>query len=79
MSNVDYGDLGVLRFVDQIVIRAASGQFSAAGDSGSFILTKDGNRPYCLLFAGGGSDTIANPIKFVMEMFGIEFFFVSAP
>jgi hypothetical protein len=72
-SQVDYGDLGVLTFVDQTVVRADSGHFSQGGDSGSLVLTED-RRPYGLLFAGGGSDTIINPIGFVIDMFELEFF-----
>lgn len=71
-SFVNYGSEGTARFDRQIVIRG-DGDFSAAGDSGSLILTDD-NRPLGLLFAGGGQDTIANPFEFVVEELGIALF-----
>jgi hypothetical protein len=70
---VNYGPEGTARFDGQFVVRADSGQFSAAGDSGSLVLAGD-NQPIGLLFAGGGQDTICNPIRFVVEDLGIEFF-----
>jgi hypothetical protein len=72
VSHVGY-DQGTARFVNQIIIRGDAGLFSGPGDSGSLILTEDGNRPYALLFAGGGGTTIANPIQFVVEDHGISF------
>lgn len=72
-SYVGYGQQGTGKFVRQFVIRADSGDFSAGGDSGSLILDMD-RRPVALLFAGGGRDTIANPIQFVIEKLGIKFF-----
>lgn len=56
-------------FVNQIVFDA----MSAAGDSGSLILTKEGNNPVGLLFAGSTEITIANPIKHVMAKLAIHF------
>jgi hypothetical protein len=61
------------RFVDQIVI--SDGTFSNPGDSGSLVVTK-GNlladrRPVGLLFAGSNMNTIANPIDFVLDRFGV--------
>lgn len=72
-SHVGY-DGGTARFVDQLVIQGDGGDMSQPGDSGSLILTESGNRPYALLFAGGGGQTIANPIQFVIEAFGLRFF-----
>jgi len=66
--NVGY-DSGVARFVGQIVIKP--GKFSAPGDSGSLIVTKDGNHPVGLLFAGSSTITIANPIDAVLQRFGV--------
>ncbi|MCH8186532.1 MAG: hypothetical protein IH862_10570, partial [Chloroflexi bacterium] len=40
--NVNYGDPGVARFVDQILI--TPGKFSKGGDSGSLIVTRDDNK-----------------------------------
>lgn len=73
MPTVDYGESGDAEFVDQIVIRSRSGNFSAGGDSGSLICDR-GGRPVALLFAGGGQDTIATPISFVVEELGVQFF-----
>lgn len=59
------------RFVDQIGI--SDGTFSAGGDSGSLIVTDDGNNnPVGLLFAGGGDRTFANPIGPVLQRFNIS-------
>lgn len=65
-------DGGTARFVRQIQIRGDGGQFSGPGDSGSLICDMN-NRPVCLLFAGGGNDTIANPIEFVVDKLKLEF------
>ena len=73
--NVGYGT-GVARFVNQIVI--GPGGFSAGGDSGSLIVmdgkgknNADNLKPVGLLFAGSASVTIANPIKAVLDRFGV--------
>jgi hypothetical protein len=66
--NVTY-DSGVARFVNQIVITPSS--FSGGGDSGSRIVTEDGNHPVGLLFAGSSSYTIANPIDAVLSRFSV--------
>jgi hypothetical protein len=57
------------RFVEQIGI--APGTFSAGGDSGSLIVTKEGNNPVGLLFAGSSTRTIANPIGIVLTRFQV--------
>jgi hypothetical protein len=59
----------VARFVGQIVV--TPGGFSAAGDSGSLIVTQTGNYPVGLLFAGSSTTTIANPIDAVLIYFGV--------
>jgi hypothetical protein len=70
-------DSGTARFTGQIRIRRPCGDagFSDAGDSGSLIVTvpEDGSDPLAvgLLFAGGGSDTFANPIGPVLTAFGV--------
>jgi len=56
-------------FVNQIII--TPGDFSAGGDSGSLIVTQDGNNPVGLLFAGSSTHTVANPIDAVLEAFGV--------
>lgn len=71
-SNVGY-DQGTARFQNQVVIQGIGGEFSAGGDSGSLILSED-LRPVCLLFAGGGGQTIANPIAYVLDWAKAEFF-----
>ena len=58
-------------FVDQFVI--TPGTFSGGGDSGSLIVTDDGNRnPIALLFAGSSAQTIANRIDLVLNHFGVR-------
>src|SRR6266852_4797884 len=58
------------RFVDQLII--SPGTFSGGGDSGSLIVTDDGNlNPVALLFAGSSSVTIANRIDLVLNRFGV--------
>ena len=57
------------RFVNQISV--TPGTFSAAGDSGSLIVTQNGNQPVALLFAGGDGLTIGNPIDTVLQRFGV--------
>lgn len=69
VSDVQYGRGRIGRFVDQI---AVSGGMSAAGDSGSLVMSS-GNRPYGLLFAGGGGITLVNRISHVMEELNVGF------
>jgi hypothetical protein len=68
--NITY-DFGVARFVDQMVIVGTSGSFSDAGDSGSLIVRRSGNRATGLLFAGSASHTIANHIGDVLTALGV--------
>ena len=71
--NVNYGGGRVGRFVNQIAVRAASGDFSRGGDSGSLIWTWDARRaPVALLFAGGGGTTFANPIGRVLAALDVQ-------
>jgi len=67
--NVGYSS-GTARFVNQIMI--TPGTFSAGGDSGSLIVTQNGNNPVGLLFAGSSSVTIACPIDLVLTRFGVS-------
>jgi hypothetical protein len=70
--NVNYAGR-IARFSDQIAIRAASGDFSRGGDSGSLIWTWDTRRaPVGLLFAGGGGTTFANRIQRVIAALDIQ-------
>lgn len=58
------------RYTDQLII--APNTFSGGGDSGSLIVTDDGNlNPVGLLFAGSSTVTIANRIDFVLARFGV--------
>jgi hypothetical protein len=71
--NVSYGGGRVAKFVNQIAVRAASGDFSQGGDSGSLIWTWDSRRaPVGLLFAGGGGTTFANRIGDVLAALDIS-------
>lgn len=57
-------------YVDQLII--TPGTFSDGGDSGSLIVAEDGSkRPVALLFAGSGTETIANRIDLVLNYFGV--------
>ena len=56
---------------DQIGI--TPGTFSDGGDSGSLIVTNDGNAsPVGLLFAGSDTRTLANRIDHVLDRFGVS-------
>ncbi len=54
-------------FSNQIIING--GNFSAAGDSGSLIVTSDTARPLGLLYAGNNTGTAANVITDVLNAF----------
>jgi hypothetical protein len=57
-------------FVNQFTI--TPGSFSDGGDSGSLIVSNDGNNHAVgLLFAGSSTRTIANPIGVVLNRFGV--------
>ena len=69
--NVSYSD-GVARFVNQIVITGKRGAFSKSGDSGSLIVTDNASaNPVALLFAGGQTTTIGNPIDAALNAMGV--------
>lgn len=69
---VGYGTSGVALFQNQIIITSLTGSpFSAGGDSGSLIVTDQGNQPVGLLFAGSASHTIANHIQDVLTALGV--------
>ena len=61
---------GIATFVEQIQIRGDKGAFSRAGDSGSLIVTRPGNQPVGLLFAGGQTSTFANTIQNALQAVG---------
>jgi hypothetical protein len=65
-------ETGVATFVNQVVVTGKRGAFSKAGDSGSLIVTDDNTaNPVALLFAGGQTTTIGNPIGAVLSALGV--------
>jgi hypothetical protein len=67
---IEFTCIKVARYVDQLIISPAG--FSNGGDSGSLIVTDDGNlNPVALLFAGSSSVTIGNRIDLVLNRFGV--------
>jgi len=46
------------------------GTFSAAGDSGSLIVSQAGGQPIALLFAGSNTNTVGNPVATVLASLG---------
>ena len=69
---VQYGPDFFLWFDQQILISGVG--FSAPGDSGSLIVGArgaDARKPVGLLFAGGSSSTLANPIDAVLAELGV--------
>lgn len=71
--NVGYSS-GTALFTNQVVVTANKGAFIKAGDSGSLLVTEEGNNPVGLLFAGNGSGkyAIANHIEDVLERFNVS-------
>jgi len=67
---VDYDNGETATFVDQIYIPGAD--FIQAGDSGSLLVTQNGNHPVGLCFAGGTDGGFANPIGPVLNYFGVD-------
>ncbi len=65
---VDFGDVGIAIFSDQVVSNIKSGP----GDSGSLIMDED-NRALGLLFAGGNNLTVFNRISNVTKALGVDF------
>ena len=66
---------GTAHFVDQVVVCANKGPFLKAGDSGSLLVTRDGNHePVGLMFAGNSSGQygFANPIGAVLSALGVS-------
>jgi hypothetical protein len=69
--NVGYSS-GTARFVDQIIVQSRA-PFIKAGDSGSLVVTSDGNHPVALVFAGdsSGKFAVANHIDDVLDAFRV--------
>src|SRR5438445_1381509 len=70
--DVSYGSGKTARFTNQIVV--GSGDFIAAGDSGSLMVEDVDVNPRAvgLLFAGGSKTAIANPIGDVLSAFDVS-------
>ncbi|KWT92721.1 hypothetical protein [Candidatus Magnetominusculus xianensis] len=68
LVKINYGTSGMALFKDQIVIQSTKEQlpFSDRGDSGSLIVTEQGNNPVALLFAGSRTHTVAASISTVL-------------
>lgn len=66
--NVNYGPAGVAHFRDQFSVRSTGlSDFSAGGDSGSFVWQWNSRlSPVGLLFAGGGGTTFCNRMSRVV-------------
>ena len=61
----------------EIISTAPYAAFSQGGDSGSLIVTQDGNRPIALLFAGGPNllgidETLGNPIGPILDRYNVS-------
>jgi hypothetical protein len=63
---VQYSSGQIATFVNQI---QTPGSFIRSGDSGSLMVTQNGNNPVGLCFAGGSSASFANPIGDVLSFF----------
>jgi hypothetical protein len=50
-------------------VDVASGSFSAAGDSGSLIVSQSTADPVALLYAGSDTDTVGNPVSAILNFF----------
>jgi hypothetical protein len=67
------GGNNVARFDRCLVIQTSqSGTFGAPGDSGSLVVTQNGNLPVGLLFAGSSAQTLLNPINLVTLNFNVS-------
>ncbi len=67
---VDYDNGMTATFVNQIFVPDSN--FLQPGDSGSLLVTQNGNHPVGLCFAGGSSGAFANPIGPVLSYFGVD-------
>lgn len=71
---VGYGGSNTATFIDQVIVSDMNGQsFSQGGDSGSLIMRQSDQKAVALLFAGGGTTTIANHIALVLSTLGLTF------
>lgn len=72
-SHVGY-DEGTAVFKRQLVVEGLGMNFSAGGDSGSLVMLDSTKQPWGHLFAGGGNQTICNPIAFSLDWGKAEFY-----
>lgn len=56
------------RYINQVAVNG--GEFSAAGDSGSLIVSQAGAQPVALLYAGSSTDTVGAPVATVLANLG---------
>jgi hypothetical protein len=59
------GTIFTVTFRNQVIV--SGGGFSASGDSGSLIANSQTAQPVALLFAGGSTNTVGNPIQDVLN------------
>lgn len=67
---VEYGGRPAYFENQIVVVGGADAPFSADGDSGALIVEEATSAAVGLLFAGDGSQTVANPIDLVLNRFG---------
>ena len=67
--NVGYGGAKTALFTNQILTT----NMSQGGDSGSLLVSREGNRAVGLLFAGSDQVTIHNPIGYVKDALKFRF------
>jgi hypothetical protein len=61
------GTMFRVTYTNQVDI--ASGSFSAAGDSGSLVVSQANADPVALMYAGSDMDTVGNPVSDVLSFF----------
>jgi len=71
-ARIGYGDFEAI-FTGQDLFEDLEGTFSAPGDSGSLIVCDCNGGPSSLLFAGGGTQTLGNPIQEVADKLNLRF------
>jgi hypothetical protein len=68
---LDY-ELGELQFVDQVLIRGDSGEFSAYGDSGAIVVDVKSRRAIGLLIGGTTEYSVVNHLGDVLTELGVS-------
>jgi hypothetical protein len=64
-------EIGDLTFVNQALIRGASGAFSEYGDSGALVVAEDSGRAVGLLIGGSADFSVANHLDDVLTDLGV--------